>query len=118
MAAGAAIGAAVGGAAGKGTASVVNPAAEDTYWRGAFLREPYYASTFTYDDYAPAYRLGYEGYSRFGGTWDRAEDRLASEWNSLKGKSRLSWMEAKSATRAAWHRVERALPGDFDGDGR
>jgi hypothetical protein len=49
---------------------------------------------------------------------DRAEDRLATEWNALKGQSRLSWMEAKTATRAAWHRVERALPGDFDGDGR
>jgi hypothetical protein len=26
--------------------------------------------------------------------------------------------EAKGGTRDAWHRVERALPGDFDRDGR
>ena len=35
-----------------------------------------------------------------------------------KGKSRLNWEEAKDASRAAWHRVERAIPGDADGDGR
>jgi hypothetical protein len=28
------------------------------------------------------------------------------------------WDDAKHATRAAWHRVERAVPGDADGDGR
>jgi len=107
-----------GGAAGKGTAAVVNPKVEDTYWRGSYLNEPYYATGRSYDDYGPAYRLGYEGYSRYGGAYDRAEDRLAREWDAIKGQSRLTWAEARSATRAAWHRVERALPGDFDGDGR
>ena len=43
---------------------------------------------------------------------------LATEWERTKGRSRLSWQQAKSATRAAWDKVERALPGDFDGDGR
>jgi hypothetical protein len=118
MAAGAAIGAAVGGAAGKGTAAAINPKLEDDYWRGAFLREPYYLSGRTFEDYGPAYRLGYEGYSRYGGSYDRFENRLADDWNAIKGQSRLTWNEARSATRAAWHRVERALPGDFDGDGR
>ena len=28
-----------------------------------------------------------------------------------------AWEKAKQATRDAWHRVERALPGDADGDG-
>jgi len=116
MIAGAAIGAAAGAAAGKGIARAVNPAAEDTYWRGAYLNAPYYSAGRTYDDYAPAYRLGYDGWSRYGGAYDDSEGRLASEWDSVKGHSRLTWDEAKLATRAGWHRVERATPGDSEPD--
>jgi hypothetical protein len=36
----------------------------------------------------------------------------------VRGASRLSWDQAKHASRAAWHRVERAIPGDLDRDGR
>ena len=63
MVAGAAIGAAAGGAAGKGAARVVNPKNEDLYWREAYSRTPYYRSGRTYDDYAPAYSLGYNGWA-------------------------------------------------------
>jgi len=46
------------------------------------------------------------------------ETALEADWERIKGKSRLTWAQAKASTRAAWHRVETALPGDFDGDGR
>jgi hypothetical protein len=118
MIAGAAIGAAVGAAAGKGVARAVNPAAEDGYWRSAYVNTPYYIAGSTYDDYAPAYRLGYDGWYRYGGMYDDSERRLANEWESIKGTSRLTWAEAKHASRAAWDRVERAIPGDFDRDGK
>jgi hypothetical protein len=118
MVAGAAIGAAVGGAAGKGAAAAVNPAIEDAYWRDSFTRMPYYNSMRNYEDYGPAYRLGYEGRQRYRGTWDAAEGELARDWDRVKGASRLTWNEAKQASRSAWDRIERALPGDFDGDGR
>ena len=118
MIAGAAVGAAVGGAAGKGLASAVNPAAEDTYWRSSYVNAPYYTVGRIYDDYQPAYRLGYNGFSRLGGRFEQSEERLAREWDTIKGKSRLTWNEAKVATRAAWDRVERAIPGDFDRDGK
>ena len=96
MIAGAAIGAAVGGAAGKGVARAVNPAAEDGYWRGSYVNAPYYQSGRTYEDYEPAYRLGYYGWSRYGGAFDQSEDRLSNEWKSVKGQSRLTWNEAKA----------------------
>lgn len=48
----------------------------------------------------------------------QAEAELRSDYERAKGDSRLAWDEAKGATRAAWHRVERAMPGDVDGDGR
>ena len=101
-----------------GIARAVNPATEDRYWRGAYVNAPYYQSERAYEDYEPAYRLGYYGWSRYGGAFDQAEDRLSHEWKAIKGQSRLTWNEAKEATRAAWDRVERAIPGDSDHDGK
>ena len=119
MAVGAAIGAAVGGAAGHGAAQVVNPAAEDLYWRDAYASRPGYVRGYTYDDdYAAAYQLGYVARGRYQGAFDDTERELAVEWERIKGKSRLTWEQAKSAARDAWHHIERALPGDADGDGR
>ncbi|HUM96160.1 MAG TPA: hypothetical protein PLU26_17075, partial [Candidatus Competibacter sp.] len=117
--AGAAIGAVAGGAAGHNTAEVVNPAVEDRYWRDSYTARPGYVSGYSYDDdYAPAYRLGYDARGRVKGAFNEAERDLAVEWERIKGKSRLTWEQAKSAARDAWDHVERALPGDADGDGR
>ena len=40
------------------------------------------------------------------------------DWENVKDSTRLSWEKAKDATRDAWHRIERAIPGDADRDGR
>ena len=119
MAAGAAIGGVAGGMAGKAAGSLVNPEEEAAYWRSSYQTAPYYSPGYTYDDYGPAYELGYNSRGRYiGQNFDAVESDLANEWNNVKGKSRLSWQQAKSATRAAWDKVERAMPGDFDRDGR
>jgi len=119
---GAAIGAVVGGvagaAAGKAGAEAVNPTEEDRYWRENHARQDYAGPNDIYDDYEPAYRMGYEGPARYGAVWDEAEPSLESEWEQRRGRSRLDWERAKHAVRAGWHHVERRLPGDADGDGR
>ena len=118
---GAAVGAVAGGLAGHAAGEAVNPSVEDIYWRQAHIREPYYRKDFTYDDYGPAYRTGYEGAGRYHGQsrrFDDVEPELRGDYERLKGKSRLAWEDAKAAARAAWDRVERALPGDADDDGR
>jgi hypothetical protein len=98
---------------------VVNPEAEDAYWKSSYQSAPYYSPEYTYDDYGPAYQLGYNSRGRYTGQkFDSVENDLSDEWNTAKGNSRLSWNQAKSATRAAWDKVERAIPGDFDRDGR
>jgi len=116
--AGAGIGAAVGGMAGKGVAKMVNPQEEDAHWRNQYQTQPYYTPGYTYDDYAPAYALGYNSAGRYPGGYDMHENELSTEWERTKGNSRLSWDQAKHASRAAWHKVERAIPGDADRDGR
>lgn len=116
---GAAIGAAVGAAAGAlaGRAKA-DPAVEDAYWRDNYASRPYAAGS-SYDDYGPAYRYGVDAYSRYPDrSYDELEPELGRDWNSARGSSSLEWEKAKHATRDAWHRVERAIPGDADRDGR
>jgi hypothetical protein len=123
-AAGAAVGAAIaggvaGGLAGKAAAERIDPTVEDTYWSKSYASAPYVTKGSEYGTYRPAYRYGWESYSKYRGRkFDDVEPELSRNWNSYKGDSSLSWENAKAATRDAWHRVERALPGDADNDGR
>ena len=114
---GATVGAVLGALGGYAAVEATDP--ENTYSGENYRTQPGYVADYTYDDYAPAYRLGYQGRERYAGrSWDDSETELERDWQELKGDSRLSWEQAKSAGRAAWDRVERALPGDADGDGR
>jgi hypothetical protein len=120
---GAAIGAIAGGLAGKGVAEMIDPTAEDTYWRNNYASQPYVGTGYSYEDYGPAYRYGVSSYPKYEGRdWNDVESDLATGWDTAKGQSRLKWDDAKLATRDAWHRVkdnvERAVPGDSDGDGK
>lgn len=107
IAAGVAIGAVAGGLAGKGVAEAVNPTEEEAYWRENHDRQPY-ASGRSYADYQDAYRLGYEGYSRYGvqgRSFDDYESDIQQDYSTRAGSSGLRWEEAREAARAAWNRV-------------
>lgn len=92
---------------------------EDRYWREQYSSRPYVAQGVGYEEYAPAYRFGSESRTRYAGrSFDEAERDLERDWERRHGTSSLSWQNAKEAVRDAWHRVERALPGDADRDGR
>jgi hypothetical protein len=93
-----------------GAAEAINPAVEDAYWRAAHTREPYYAEDRSFDDYHPAYRLGYEERAARRGRFDDFDAELGSSWENRRGESRLSWDEARPASRAAWERAERVYP--------
>jgi hypothetical protein len=104
---GAAVGAVVGGLAGKGIAEMIDPTAEEAYWRENYDTQPYYESGYTYDDYHPAYRTGWEGRGRYEGrSFDEAERDLAADYGRHRGKSRLGWNENRPAARAAWDRFD------------
>lgn len=107
--AGAVVGAVVGGVVGKATAEVINPTEETRYWKESHASGPYATSSFGYDEYAPAYRYGWESVGRRGSTgqtFDSVESDLGRGWDSVKGTSRLAWDQAKHASRAAWDRVQ------------
>src|SRR3954471_23170736 len=63
---GAVVGAVAGGLAGKGVAEAIDPTAEEAYWRDTYLSRPYVSPGTNYDEYAPAYRYGWESQARYG----------------------------------------------------
>lgn len=120
---GAAVGAVAGAVAGKAIADRIDPTVEDEYWRSNYSSRPYVTTGSTYDDYRPAYRMGYERYPNYHGRkFDDVEHEFSRDWDSARADSRLTWNDARHATRDAFQRasdtVERWTPGDSDRDGK
>jgi hypothetical protein len=112
-------GAVAGGLAGKAIAEAIDPTVEDAYWEQNYSTRPYVDPAIPFDSYRPAYAAGYLGRTRYPDqTFDQAERNLRRDFDEMKSDSRLTWESAREATRDAWHRVEEALPGDADRDGR
>lgn len=98
---------------------MIDPTVEDAYWREEYSRSPYFEDGVAYETYQPAYRTGYEGYTRYPGkTYEEAESDLQRDYEKSRGDSPLPWYKAKDATRDAWYRVDNTVPGDADGDDR
>ncbi|WP_406624902.1 PA2169 family four-helix-bundle protein [Acidovorax sp. SDU_ACID1] len=105
-------GAVVGGLAGKAAAESIDPTAEDAYWRDTYEREPYYVAGRTYDEYRPAYELGWSAVGRYEGDFEAVEPQLSRDWGHARATSPLEWEQARPATRAAWDRARgSALTG-------
>ncbi|HZN64239.1 MAG TPA: YsnF/AvaK domain-containing protein [Tepidisphaeraceae bacterium] len=103
---GAVAGAVAGGFAGKGVAEMVDPTAEDAYWRENYKTRPYVQKGASYDTYAPAYRYGVESSQKFKGRqFDEVEVDLRKNWETTHGRSGMAWDSAKDAVRDAWTRV-------------
>lgn len=85
-------------------ASLSDALEHDAYWARAHARENYFRIGLDYEDYAPAYCVGYVGQLQYGGEFEDAERSLWANWLRLKGDSRLEPGEARMAMRAAWDR--------------
>jgi hypothetical protein len=89
---------------------------EDLYWSNNYWKEAYFRPDYDYEDYAPAYCVGYSGCAQYGGCFEEAEKSLCANFCRIKGDSRLSWEEAREPIRAAWARVEAAGCHGLDWD--
>jgi len=124
------VGAVAGSLVGRGAAETQNPQPEDAiaplpeygqqedaFWRAQHVNEPYYNPQRSYEDYAPAYRMGWEHRARTGqDDFDAHEAALREQWDSFKAQSRLTWAEAQHAARASWQRFDRKPSGEPDPD--
>jgi hypothetical protein len=105
---GAGVGALLGGLAGKGVAEMIDPTAEEAYWAQNYEREPYYERGYTFADYHPGYRTGWEGRARHERrTFDEVERELEADYARNRGQSRLGGEKNRHAARAAWTRFDR-----------
>lgn len=104
----AAIGGAIaGGYAGKAVGELIDPTAEEAFWRAEHPNQPYSRGA-AYDDYQAAYRTGFEGYplpDSASATFEQAEPELRRRYEASGAK--LSWEKAREASRAAWLRVHQ-----------
>ena len=100
---GLAAGAVGGGFAVQADDETVDASKEDAFWRERHSSEPYAIGT-PYEDYAPAYRAGYEGYLRRGGEkFADVEENIREEYQSHRAG--LPWEKARPASAAAWKRL-------------
>ncbi len=117
---GAAVGAIVGGVAGAyaghGVAESVNPTHEDNYWRQNHSQQAWADETSSYEHYAPAYRTGYEGVTKYAGKpYHEIEADLARDYDNNDANSAIPWDRARPAVHAAWHKVS-GVTGPRDAD--
>lgn len=117
---GAAVGAVVGGVAGaysgRGIAEAINPTHEETFWREKHSEQEWASEGHSYDQYAAAYRTGYEGAVKYAGRrYEQVETDLALDYHKQDPGSALPWDRARPAVKAAWQRVSRThTPRDPD----
>lgn len=80
---------------------------QNTYWRDNYPSRSYYSNSRSYSEYEPAYRYGYDLYSRNRGTAynDLVDSDLESGWDKARGNSTLGWNDAQMATRDAYNRM-------------
>lgn len=88
-------------------------------FKSTYQNASYYKPGQTWDDYEPAYAYGQERRTALRERrWDDVESDLELGWEKAKARSRLAWADAREAVREGWHKLERAMPGDADRDGR
>lgn len=113
---GAVVGSVAGGLVGKGVAEAVNPSLEEEYWRENYNSRPYVKEDDTYENYAPAYRTGYEGYNRYAEnpkTYEEVEPELKANYEQNYGTTGVGWDKAKHAARDAYIKLyEERLVAD------
>lgn len=103
---GAVVGAVAGGLLGKEAGEALNPTYEADYWRSNHGTQSYAANS-TYENYANAYRAGYEGQSKYAAkhrSFEDAEPFIRDDYAAFK--SPLEWEQARPASNAAWKRRE------------
>jgi hypothetical protein len=88
---------------------------EEAYWREHHSKQSY-AENRAYEDYATAYKVGFEGAGKYTGRdYDEVEQSLASDYERAQPGSGIPWDSARPAVRAAWDRLAGIIsPRDPD----
>ncbi|MBK7903303.1 MAG: hypothetical protein IPJ97_10455 [Proteobacteria bacterium] len=94
----------------KEIAKLIDPTAEEAYWRENYESRPYVTGGTAFNEYRTAYRYGIDAYAMHEGrSFEQAEPELVSGWDLAKGLSSLTWDDARHATRDAWQHVSDSV---------
>jgi hypothetical protein len=81
-------------------------AEEEAHWQKQHEEQDYAREDLSYKHYAPAYRTGYEGVTKYPGMgFDEVEHLLALDYEKYRLGSPLAWEDAQAPMRAAWDRL-------------
>lgn len=99
-----------------GTGSTPAWAIEEAYWREQHAKQPYADKNRSYDDYAAAYRIGFEGAGKYSGrSYDEVEQSLATDYQRAQPGSAVPWDTVRPAAKAAWDKLSGVIsPRDPD----
>lgn len=89
---------------------------EEAYWREQHAKQPFVDTSRPYEDYAPAYRAGYEAAAKHQGKkFEEVEDDIALDYEKAHPGEALPWDHARPAVKAAWDRLAGVIaPRDVD----
>jgi len=92
------------------------PTKEEAYWREHHAAQPYADKNLSYEQYAPAYRVGHEAAKKYAGKrFEEIEDDVALDYEKNRIGSALPWDRARPATKAAWDKLSGVVaPRDPD----
>jgi hypothetical protein len=103
-------GTALGAVIGHKTAEARDKRGDLGHFQQIYQAMPYHVDGMTWDDYAPAYRLGLDSYVTRGATpIAQAGEALEAEWARVRDGSRLSWPQAEQAVVHAWSELDKSL---------
>jgi hypothetical protein len=83
-----------------------DPKQEEAYWREHHHKQPFAEKSRGYEDYAAAYRTGYEGVNKYAGkNYDDVEDSLAQDYERSQPGAAIPWDTVRPAVKAAWDKL-------------
>lgn len=83
-----------------------DPKQEETYWREHHHEQSFAEKSRSYEDYAAAYRTGYEGANKYAGkNYEDIEDSLAQDYERAQPGSAIPWDTVRPAVKAAWDKL-------------
>ncbi len=84
--------------------------AEEKYWREHHQAQPH-ASGGTYEQFAPAYRVGAKAAEKYPGKdFHEIEDDIALDYEKHEIGSALPWDHVRGASKAAWAKLSGLNP--------
>ena len=92
------------------------PEPEAAFWHRQYRFEPYFVVGRGFDQYSPAYQLGWQVAQTCKDGWvdlDESERELSQLWLTEHGSSLLDWSQVKLAVKAAWERSAKPQQSDL-----